>query len=508
MTNVIPREIELKLALPPERVADFLARMARRRAPPQTQALHTRYFDTPDFDLSAAGVAVRVRRAGRRWVQTLKTRGERLGGLSNRIEFETPVPRGEPDWTRFPPEALAYVPPVWRDRLIPVFETRFERLTWQVAGQRGAQIEVALDRGEVRARQGRNAGVAREPICEIELELKRGASDALFDLARTWAAALDCLPNDDSKAARGVRLAHGIAPAPVKPGAPVLDADMRVEDGFAEVCRHALASFQANLPGVLAADDIEYLHQARVALRRLRAALRFFRRVCALPPELRAGLRALAASLGPARDWDVLCRETLPALAVHVPDTLAWQAECARLDAQRAAVRAAMQRALAAARPGVWLLDMSRWLLRQGWREAPADRRAQTRALGPWAKARVRRGHRRLLQQTALFDSLSREERHALRGRFKRQRYALEDFASLMPSPAGTRQLARLRAAQDALGQANDVGVARTLLLSLPDDITPARAFALGWLAAQDHVAGSGKTAKALKNFVKSGVDW
>ena len=127
MTNHVPFEIELKLALPPQGVNGFLARMARRRSPPTVAVLHTRYFDTPDFDLSRAGVAVRVRRVGRRWVQTLKTEGERQGGLSQRIEYEMPVTRGVPDWSRFPPEAQAFVPAALRARLVPVFETRFER---------------------------------------------------------------------------------------------------------------------------------------------------------------------------------------------------------------------------------------------------------------------------------------------------------------------------------------------------------------------------------------------
>ncbi len=503
MTDALPQEIELKLTLPPAHVADFLARMARRRAQPSVQALHTRYFDTPDFDLSAAGVALRVRRVGRRWVQTLKTEGERLGGLSRRIEFEMPVTRGEPDWSRFPPEALAIITEDWRTQLLPVFETRFERMAWQLAGRGGAQIELALDRGEVRA------GSQRDPICEIELELKRGAPDALFDLARTWAAAFGCLPNDESKAARGVRLAQGIGPAPATPGALALRAAMRVEDGFAAICRHALASFQANLPGVQAASDIEYVHQARVALRRLRAGLRLFKRVCVLPPDLAAGLRALAAALGPARDWDVLCHDTLPAMAQHAPDAGAWAAECRRLEAQRATVRAAMQRALIAAQPGVWLLDMTRWLLRQGWREVSGARqRTQTQALTPWARKQLRRDHRRLLELAAQFGSFSAEARHDLRIRFKRQRYALSFFADLMPARGRAARLDGLRAVQDALGRAHDVSVARALLLSLPGELPPARAFMLGWLAATVSGAGCGDIAKALKNFVKSGTDW
>src|SRR5512147_777302 len=174
MTTPPPMEIELKLALPPQQAAAFLRRMARRRtlkgtgSVPLEQDLVTRYFDTPDFALSAQGVALRVRRVGRRWLQTLKTEGERRGGLSRRVEFEVPVGRGIPDWQRFPAEAQAYVAEALRAQLVPVFETRFHRTAWLLKGKGGAQIEVALDVGEV------VAGERSQPICEIELELKSG----------------------------------------------------------------------------------------------------------------------------------------------------------------------------------------------------------------------------------------------------------------------------------------------------------------------------------------------
>src|SRR5512135_971221 len=149
MTVPQPLEIELKLALPPQQAAAFLKRMARRRGTPVQQALLTRYFDTPDFALSAQGVALRVRRVGRRWLQTLKTEGERRGGLSRRVEFEVPVGRGIPDWQRFPAEAQGYVAEALRAQLGPVFETRFHRTAWLLKGKGGAQIEVALDVGAV-----------------------------------------------------------------------------------------------------------------------------------------------------------------------------------------------------------------------------------------------------------------------------------------------------------------------------------------------------------------------
>ena len=364
-------EIELKLALPPGQVAGFMKRMARRRSVPVQQDLVTRYFDTPDFVLSGQGVALRVRRAGRRWLQTLKTEGERQGGLSRRVEFEMPVRRGAPDWNRFPPEAGAYVSEALRAQLVPVFETRFHRTAWRVAGKRGARIEVALDVGEVITLSGINAGERRQPLCEIELELKSGQPDALFALALEWAGAFDCLPFDISKAERGVRLAHGEEPAPLKSVPLVLDDGMSVEEGFAAICQACLAQFQVNLPGVLASDDIEYVHQARVALRRLRAALRLFRDVCVLPDDLLAGLDALAAALGPARDWDVLCGETLPAIAPRYPDADTWQRGMQALERRRLAVRTAMREGLNQAHPGAWLLAFQRWLLQHGWRSYP-----------------------------------------------------------------------------------------------------------------------------------------
>ena len=61
MTNPPPLEIELKLSLPPQQVEAFRRRMARRRGQPVQQDLVTRYFDTPDFALSAQGVALTKR---------------------------------------------------------------------------------------------------------------------------------------------------------------------------------------------------------------------------------------------------------------------------------------------------------------------------------------------------------------------------------------------------------------------------------------------------------------
>lgn len=537
-----PQEIELKLALPATQAAAFLKRMARRRTlKPVEQDLATIYFDTPDFALAAAGVALRVRRTlkgtsvGRRWLQTLKTEGERQGGLSRRAEYETAVRTGAPDWSRLPDEALAYVAEGLRERIVPVFETRFRRTAWLLERRDGTQIEIALDVGEVLA------GARRQPICEIELELKAGQADALFALALEWAGAFGCLPFDVSKAERGVRLAHGVAAAPVKAAAPTLDAGACVEDGFAAIVQGCLAHFQANLPGVLevrplptagghpeghegandrtqADDAVEYVHQARVALRRLRAALRLFRRVCALPDELGDGLRTLATALGPARDWDVLVGETLPAIAAHYPDRARWETGMTALQARRAEVRAAMQVALVAAQPGAWLLAMQRWLLRHGWRVASAggavpeaQRFEQLSPLDAWARGALQRGHRRVARGARKFAKLTPAERHALRIAIKRERYAAEFFQALFAGHAKAakrqaRYLAVLREAQDSLGRVNDAHIAWALLMAAPGGATVD--FALGWLAATLAGAADGESAALMRDFLDAPTYW
>jgi CHAD domain-containing protein len=245
------------------------------------------------------------------------------------------------------------------------------------------------------------------------------------------------------------------------------------------------------------------VHQARVALRRLRAALRLYRRVCVLPEELKDGLRTLAAALGPARDWDVLCGETLPAIAPHCPDSDAWQSGMQALQARRAEVRAAMRAALVQAHPGAWLLACQRWLLQRGWRHATeAQRLEQFSALDAWARRAMKKGHRPIARGVRDFAKLQPQQRHALRIAIKRQRYATEFFQSLFVGRRQARYLDALRVAQDSLGYANDARVAYELLRDAHANAGPMEAFALGWLAAKQAGELPAEIAGHLRNIV------
>jgi len=84
--QVAPREIELKLAFDPADGARLKRHLGRtfRRQSRSRQTLVSVYFDTPDLRLRAAGMTLRVRREGRRMVQTIKSANGAAAGLFDR----------------------------------------------------------------------------------------------------------------------------------------------------------------------------------------------------------------------------------------------------------------------------------------------------------------------------------------------------------------------------------------------------------------------------------------
>ena len=256
-----------------------------RRAPPRTETLVSVYYDTAEHALASAGVSLRLRRIGRRWVQTIKRRsgGTEANGLFSHLETEVPARGGRLALAGPDPEgALAAVREAAGDApLAPVFETRVRRVVEHLVAPGGGEVELALDEGEI------VAGEARAPIREAELELVSGEVGALY---AAGAAALSGGPvrfAPANKAARGYRLAEtGVADAPPGPrsaGAPKFDAEATVETAARDVLRDCLGQIAANMVVVADSAAIEGPHQLRVGLRRLPHRLRGLR------PEPRQG---------------------------------------------------------------------------------------------------------------------------------------------------------------------------------------------------------------------------
>jgi CHAD domain-containing protein len=178
-----------------------------------------------------------------------------------------------------------------------------------------------------------------------------------------------------------------------------------------------------------------------------------------------------------------------------------------------------MRVALKDARPGRWLLAMQRWLLQQGWRRDDsgravprAQREIQQAPLDAFARRALGKGERRIARGARKFAQLSAARRHALRIAIKRQRYAAEFFESLFDgrpkrqARRQTRYLAALRAAQEALGRANDAGVAAQLLRDV--DAGPGGAFVRGWLAAEQAGARACESAGPVRALLKAKTYW
>ena len=491
-------EIELKLTMDPAHVADLrrhplLASLAQGK--PRRQRLHSIYFDTPELDLLRAGGALRLRRVGGRWVQTVKGGGSVAGGLHQRDEWEWPVQGGEPDLTLIAETSLAAImTDKLQARLCPVFVTEFWRTAWQLRTAQGAEIELALDQGEVQA------GDSRLPISEIELELKAGEAASLFEVALAIQEQVPLRVEDLSKAQRGYLLASGATPPPRTAQPVALAPQMPVAQALRRITGECLAQLQGNVAGL--GQNPEYLHQARVAVRRLRSALGVFgAQLPEAPADVVEELRWLMGCLGPARDWDVFVTQTLPPILEELsgnPALARLQADAARL---REAHRLAALEAVASQRYTRLVLTLGLWLARQ------AEPQGEPVALADFAAQTLTRQHKRLCRRGKHHATLSPAERHALRIAAKKLRYAAEFFAGLYLRKRARPYLAALAALQDVLGALNDAAVTQRLLAELAVSRGQAAGIVSGWMACASRVQLAGLD-RAWRGFVRQKVLW
>lgn len=454
--RVMAEEIELKLSLPEAArralLRHFLLRQAQKLG---TRRLVNVYFDTPDLALHRHGIALRTRRQGRRWLQTVKRAGNGVAGLSLRPEWEQPFD-GRFDFGAIDDEITRALLERHRIRahLAPVFETVFSRATWRLAPAPETSVLLMLDRGLI------EADGAGEEISEIELELERGSPAVLFDIALALAADLPLQPAVLSKAERGFRLHRGTRPGPLKAAASPVLSGQTPQEAFRAVAADCILQLQMNELGA-AGDDPEFIHQMRVALRRLRSALRVFRP--ALPGGFVAAavpqIRALARVLGRARDLDVLALDVLAPARAAFPEDARIAGLCAAVEEERRRARAEARAALAAPAHAYFLLSFAAGL------HAPLAA-AANEPLADFAARRLGRLHKKLHALAEQAQGLEAGPLHALRVGAKRLRYALEFFAPLCQGRKFRRAHALLVELQDALGALNDLACAGAPLMS------------------------------------------
>ena len=297
----------MKLAVDPADLQRLKQHPLLKAQRPSTVRLEATYFDTSDLRLAEQDLTLRVRRSGRKHVQTVKSGSLRQIGLFDREESEHNVAEANPDLTAIGDAGLrrAVDGALKQHPLKAIFGTEVRRTRWHLGDGGKVAVDVDLDVGHLKA------GGAESPICEIELELKRGRPHDLIRLARDLGRVVPLRLDVGSKAARGFALYRGDIEGVRRAESLHLERDATLGEASLAALRESLAHVACNQRAVLSGRDIEGVHQMRVGLRRLRAALGLFRHQfrASARDNLLGELRWLAGALAPARAWDVFLAE-------------------------------------------------------------------------------------------------------------------------------------------------------------------------------------------------------
>ena len=489
-------EVELKFEVSDEALQK-LGEHPAFSAPGRTGHLRSVYFDTPDRDLRNACLGLRVRQSDDGLVQSLKW--EKPSAPLARREWETQLRTERPD-----PDALADTPA--GDVLVsgdlplePVFTTAVER-TRRVWKRGRDKVEVSLDQGEI------TCGTRREPIQELELELKAGDPQALFELATALSDQVRLPLMFQSKAERGYHLADdpGWRPEHAQPIA--VPPETPAAEAFRDIARSCLAQIANNAKLLCRYRSLESLHQMRVGLRRFRAALTTFRSLVEDREydRIKAETKWLASELDAARDLDVFIHEGFRCVEPEPADREAF----ARLGAQLLHAQSeAYERALAALaspRFAEIMLLTTRWLEIGPWAdsEEPVLKKLRACRTDEFAHDQLHRMRRQVRKRGRRLARLDEQSRHRLRIKAKKLRYAAEFFSgSFGRKRRRKRFLNALGELQDGLGRLHDIAVTPQLTLGLISGHSAEAGFAAGLIVAERRVSSKKAERAALEAF-------
>lgn len=465
----VPRGLALRFAVGAEalprlrRLDLFAGTLSFRRS------ITSIYYDTPDLTLKRRAVALRIRRDGRVYRQTVKAGyiGDRTVPEEHR--WHATVPHAMPDLSA--PELRDWLGDLDSAGLQPVFASRIRRTTRLLQPAPDTIVEVSFNRGLVAT-----PGGSEVAISEIDLDLRQGDVEALFAVARILNQAADLRIEPRSLAARGYALIAGLdggAVATRRHGRIDLDRALPVEEALALIARRSLTHLLVNDP-VARRGDPEGVHQMRVALRRLRVALNLFKAL--IPPEqltwASGEVKWLAEALGAARNWDVFAELVGPVEQAFEADP---DLECLSrtISEARRTAHAAISTVLASRRYAQLTLELTAWIETRAWRRQSVSERSVRllSPLGDLADQLLERRYRKARKHIKCFAQLDAEGRHQLRIALKKMRYTADSFARIYDGKTVARYLKRLAALQQDLGVLNDIATADKLIADLPGPV-------------------------------------
>jgi triphosphatase len=305
-------EIELKLRLPgprsQERIVNYLAGRGHKLRKLAKRRIEDLYLDTFEWTLLKREYALRLRRQAGRSLFTLKSLGRIDGGIARREEVEAKVDRKIVDPSFIPGLKVRRLVDslIYPRKLLEQVRVNTERQPYSLTLAGGTRLELSFDTTAFAA-AGFNKPHQAKGLLEMEAELLDGDPRALELLSQELVKRFRCRPSTSSKLETAIaRLSVEI---PAKQPPPELS--VRLGDSLAGAVKKILAfqyqRFHTYLPGIHLDLDTEFVHQARVASRRMRAALGLFSGILPKPTEesLVKELKWLAAALGEVRDLDV-----------------------------------------------------------------------------------------------------------------------------------------------------------------------------------------------------------
>jgi len=308
------------------------------------------------------------------------------------------------------------------------------------------------------------------------------ALQALFTAAGALADTLPVFPALIDGFARACEGTHATGDAPARAGHINLTPARNPHDALIAIGASIARHWFGNEAGVRVGADPEYVHQMRVALRRLKTLLKTFPRWAdiAWQRTLAPELDWLSALLGQARDLDVFVDTTLASLAAADVEPEAWATLRVRAAVRREEARTQVREALRSRRYAALSLAWLKWLAMQ--RYAPGPHAMRDKSLADYVAKRVRKHYSRLIKKPALTE-LTPIERHRRRIEAKRLRYTLEFFESLASRKTRRNVSKQLSRIQSVLGDGNDMTSALRFLEAL--DVPPYQhGYARGWCEA------------------------
>jgi CHAD domain-containing protein len=311
------------------------------------------------------------------------------------------------------------------------------------------------------------------------------------------------------------------APGPrwKKAKTPPLRSTATAEEALTGIVVSSVAHLRGNEACVLARAHEEGIHQMRVAGRRLRSALTLYR--AHLPEEqfgyLNGELKWLIRELGSARDWDVFVDGVLRPVQDDLTEEPAIPVLAEAVEEMRDEAYARAAAAIKSQRYAGLILLLKAWAEGRRWHDGASKEQAAAMRTPAAELARhlLDQGYEETLALAGTFSELSAEERHSVRIRIKKLRYATEFFGALFPRRQVVPYLAAMKALQDQLGLNNDVEVARGLLKKAPKrargkqrrDVAYAGGLVIGWHShVSDHREQN--VLKAWDRFVGKHPFW